>query len=350
MPDTLLITGWGQVGPAGAGPAGCRPEAAVPLPVTRAFVDPGLDPVNRLGRGTARFIDRTTALTLMACDEAAADADLRIEPMAERVGVTLGTSCGSVAGTAEFIRDSFVNERPHMVNPIKFPNTVINCAAGHAAIRMGAKAINTTVSGGRVSGLLAMRHAQLTLRAGHADALLVGAVEEFTPENAWTAVRGRPRGDDTPLGEAAAMLVLERAAAARPGRRSWAELLAVTVQTFGDPDDRAASHRLGRAALAAAGVPAEEVAVVSLSGTGDPHADADRRRGLAGLFPDPAVRWRDAESIAGDCYSALAAVQLADVLTLRRRDPGLAGRSALVAAFDETGVAAMAVLRFSGSE
>src|SRR5690606_28313457 len=132
--------------------------ATAPLPVSQAFVDLELDPWARLGK-SARFMDRTTTLTLMACDAAVADAALRIEPVAERVGFSLGTRCGSVSGTAGFIRDTFVNKRPYMVNPVKFPNAVINCAASQAAIRIGAKAVNTTVSGGRMSGLLALRHA-----------------------------------------------------------------------------------------------------------------------------------------------------------------------------------------------
>src|SRR5207245_10097832 len=71
---------------------------------------------------------------------------------------------------------------PNYVNPMEFPNTVINSPAGQAAIKHKLRGVNSTISAGLVSGLYAIHYASEFLRFGRATALLAGGVEELSDE------------------------------------------------------------------------------------------------------------------------------------------------------------------------
>ncbi|MEK8171048.1 beta-ketoacyl synthase N-terminal-like domain-containing protein [Streptomyces sp. M19] len=82
-------------------------------------------------------------------------------------------------------RDSLVGDRPFYVDPARFPNTVLNSAAGRSAIWHRLKGPNATVAGGHATGLLALRYAMRLQRAGRATTVVCGAVEEFSSARAW---------------------------------------------------------------------------------------------------------------------------------------------------------------------
>src|SRR5262249_35540582 len=200
--DPLVISGWGVLSPIGigleafsAGLAANQPASApVPgaaerrLPCTAACTIPAFDAVTYLGPKRTRSLDRVTALSVAATGMALADSGLPVTPDTEaRIGVVLGTSNGSLRSACEFTRDTFVHVRPYDVSPELFPNTVMNCAAGQCAIWHRLRAVNTTISGARLAGVLALRYASRVIRGGYADALVAGAAEEFSDEMAWGA-------------------------------------------------------------------------------------------------------------------------------------------------------------------
>ncbi|TDV54806.1 beta-ketoacyl synthase N-terminal-like domain-containing protein [Actinophytocola oryzae] len=329
---SLVFTGAGAVRPTG-------PTPVPDLPWPTAHVVEGLDFAAVLGRKTVRFNNRTTNLALVACGEALADAGLEVtDDIRDTVGVSFGTTCGSVTGAVEFGWDSFDRTRPHMVNPATMPNTVLNTTAGAMAIKYGLKGANSTVVAGPLAGLGALRNAAVMLHAVHADTMLVGAAEEVTGPGAWFAHATRP---DSLPGEGAAVFVLERAdVAIEAGRRPLARLGAVRSHT-GDvrrPDtvcDAVAET------LDAAGIEPERVRWVAMRVTGDSVVDAAQRVGLGAVLP---IEPEDGIEELGDCYAGHAALQLAELVTRARTEGWSRDDAGVVVAADPDGALAVAVV------
>lgn len=302
-----------------------------PLPAAEAPAIADFDVRRLLGRKGTSFLDRATALAMVACGRALADGELTVDDdNRRRVGVVLGTTTGSLKSTMDFSRDTLVQEKPYLVNPVLFPNTVMNCASGQAAIRYGLRGVNATLAGGPLGFLYALRYALNAIRRGYADALLVGGVEEYTPNTAWAA----DLTGDGPAGEAAAVYLLRRpdAAAAETPR---AEVLAVA--TGFHPDDPAEGLAgCARRALATAHVRAGDVWAVA---GGDPDPDT-----LRGVVP-AAVERLPVRPALGDCQAATGALALGALLGRYAEDPAPHGRPALITGRSRDGGVAVAVVR-----
>ncbi|MBD0743108.1 hypothetical protein BG418_16165 [Streptomyces sp. CBMA152] len=361
--DALYVTGWGVVSPLGIG-ADAFSAAFVEerdalvevtgmyeekLPAERAFALPDFRAKELLGRKGTRFFDRATGLALVACDEALRDTAITVtDGNRADVGLVLGTTSGSVKSTSDFSRDTITQDRPYLVNPVLFPNAVMNCAAGQAAIWFGLKGVNTTIAGGRTAHLAALRYALRSLSWGDANTLLVGAVEEFSPHSAWLAHLG---GGRAPVGEGAAVFAVERGAAlAGTDRRPEAEILAVLTGSA-DPDDRpgfvTAFAGCVRQALARAGVAPGDLWAVA---PGHGEAESEPEHEVLALVlgaadgPDAALRL-PVTRLVGDCGAAQGGLQLAAVLAHHRRAAALDGRPALITSCTADGAFGAAVVR-----
>ncbi|MDL4820279.1 beta-ketoacyl synthase N-terminal-like domain-containing protein [Actinomadura opuntiae] len=332
------IAGWSVLS---AGPAKVAELYDEPLPGPVGHALTGFDARARLGRKGTGSYDRVTALAVVCCQEALRDAGTAVDDAARtRIGVALGTTMGSFKSTSDYSRETLVQERPYLVNPLLFPNTVMNCAAGQVAIRFGLKAVNATIAGGPVAFLNALRYAGNAIGRGYADVMLTGAAEEFTPHRAWAARLTGPDGAFEP-GEGAGVFVLAGPRApAWAGPRRPAGILAVATGygPGGDPDGRALAGCAERA-LARAGVrPAEVAAVVTGEGS-----DADRGE----FAPVARVLGREPERVpakrdAGDCDAASPALGLGALLASGRLD---GGEVALLTARGADGAAGVAVVR-----
>ncbi|MEU8263185.1 beta-ketoacyl synthase N-terminal-like domain-containing protein [Micromonospora sp. NPDC048999] len=326
----LGVSGWGVLSPYGLGAdeftAGLRAgrdgtvEAAKltddPVPDPRAYALAGFRARDHLGRKGTSFLDRRTAFAMLACGQALADSDLVVgDDNRDRIGVVLGTGVGSLQSTSDYSRDTLVQEKPYLVNPILFPNTVLNCAAGQAAIRHGLRGVNATLAGGPMATLAALRYAMTVLGRGRADALLVGAMEEYTPHMAWAD----HRAGDAPTtvgGEGGAVFLVEDAAAMRAaGRDPVVEIIAVDLgHTGGRTDLATALADRVRRVLDQTGVAPEELATVVTTGAAAEHDALD-----AAVGPDASrVAITD---LVGNCPTAAGALQVAAVLAHHRGEP-----------------------------
>ncbi|GHH19676.1 beta-ketoacyl synthase N-terminal-like domain-containing protein [Streptomyces lanatus] len=352
--DGVYITGWGVVSPLGIGADDFGAALAEErdaltdvtgmfeekLPSPQAFALPDFRARDHLGRKGTRFFDRATALALVACDRALADTALTVtDTNRGKVGLVLGTTSGSVKSTSDFSRDTITQQRPYLVNPVLFPNAVMNCAAGQAAIWYGLKGVNTTLAAGRLAGITALRYASRGLSWGDADALLVGAVEEFSPHNAWLT---HATGSSAPVGEGAAVFVLERGEALlSSGRRPDAELLAV-ASAYADPTAPAefteAFAACVRQALHKAEVDPADLWAVAPS-SADPVETGALDAAGAGARHLPVTR------LLGECRAAQGALQLAAVLAHHRRGTAPEGGPALITSFTPEGTIGAAVVR-----
>jgi len=89
---------------------------------------------------------------------------------------------GGMHTIAEFDRTA-LTFGPATVSPMAFANTVINAAAGQAAIWHNLRGVNSTVAAGSVSGIGAVAYGADLIRHGRSSALLAGGVDEFSLES-----------------------------------------------------------------------------------------------------------------------------------------------------------------------
>lgn len=383
-----MITDWSAISPFGSGSAAFRGGMRARRPAT-APVDPGLgeqpmdtaglvphfDARTALGRANTRSMDRATALAVATVglmlkrsgpDATAAPpegAEAGAGPSADgNIGLVLGTSNGSVHSMMGFTRDSMTMRRPYHVDPARFPNTVMNCAAGRCAIQYGLRGPNTTIAGGHATGLLALNYAVRLHRCGHAQTLLCGAVEEYSANRAWLEWHAHAGSDHAapnqnhdsdagalqPLGEGCAAFRLESPQAARDGGRPVrAELLALEFGVSGDghpPQDVLA--RCLKAAFAAAGADPADLWAAAPAGYHDERGGQERAA-LDRLLGPGRRRLDPVGELIGDTSAASACFQLAALLAEAERDGASAGRLGLVTTIDREGLAGCALLRLA---
>ncbi len=258
----LAITGVGLVSPIGTGFAAfrhglsepavlggaafrsdCRVLSAEKIPAPLAAEVWGFDPTPFLGSKGLRNHDRLTLFLLVAAKQALEDAGLKRDGAhsvygAERVGLCSATAYGSLDSINELVQVAELQD-PRFVNPSRFPNTVINSAAGYVSIWEDLRAPNVTVVDGNCGALDAVLTSETHLRNGRADAFLVGGGEvlseplylafrklETLAEGERRYLPGFPESQGMRLGEGAAYLILEREQdATRRGARLYGRVI-----------------------------------------------------------------------------------------------------------------------------
>ncbi|MFG2985616.1 beta-ketoacyl synthase N-terminal-like domain-containing protein [Streptomyces sp. NPDC048258] len=329
-------------GAAGGGQPPAAHEAESYPPLTLRPADfPAAD---LLGVKGLNRLTRAEQLGMAACT-------LALEPVADRsgTGVVLGSAVGSSGGAGRFTRDTFVQERPDMVNPSAFPGTLMNAAAGRTAIRHGLTDANATVSGGPLASLHALRFARNTLVAGHARRMLTGGVEELSPQSAWAWHRAGSLAPGTALGEGAAVFALRTVPDGATGESPLALVMAVETG-FAAGGPLAVARRLTtcvRDALARSGVGAADVAVVAPGAAGRRGWAAVEERALRAALDAPDGRHLlRVQEVLGETHGAGVALQVAAVVA-RWHDPHLdtrGERAALVTSVGPDGSVGCAVL------
>lgn len=257
-----------------------------------------------LGAKGVRVLDRSARLLCVAAHMALENARLAETAEADPE-LNLGLACGTMFGSVRSITAfdwSGVTDGTKYVNPMDFPNTVINSPAGQAAIRFKLRGVNSTLCAGLASGVYAMHYASEFLRLGRADALLAGGVEEFCEEsylgfqkNGLASPRGKaspfaPDRDGTVVGEGSALWVLEtEAGAAKRGATPSLEICgfgaaqdAYSITAF-QPRAHGAISAINEA-LRSSGIGPEAIAVIIASASGSRAGDAMEARALANVF------------------------------------------------------------------
>ena len=187
-------------------------------------------------RARAVRAERVTQLGLAAADAALRDAGLGQRDGTPRsdVAVVLGTAFGCFLTNAEHQR-RLAAGGPPAVSPRTFAATVSNAATGEITIAYGLAGPALTLSAGLASGLAALVEGAGLLRRGGAAAVLAGGADAWgEPLARWLADAGVAAEVDP--GEGAALVVLERAAAAQArGARPIAVLEACETGFAGEP-------------------------------------------------------------------------------------------------------------------
>ncbi|MBD8535130.1 beta-ketoacyl synthase N-terminal-like domain-containing protein, partial [Plantibacter sp. CFBP 13570] len=218
----------------------------------------GFDLRTEAGPGSVRTLDRATGIALSALASLCSEGTT----VGPETALILGTSMGSVASTIRFTQDGLSGSRPYLVDPSRFPNTVMNFAAGQSAIRHGLTGPNATVIAGAVTGITALRYARRMIGGGQAERVVVGATEELSAERIRLA-RAIGSATSIPLGEGAAMLLLTPVTEATDGP---AVLVTEALTAFASASrpgagDRSAGALVARASAAGTGTPQAVIAV-----------------------------------------------------------------------------------------
>lgn len=193
MKKRVLITGLGILAPNGKGKdeywqaleegtAGFRPVTlfdASQFRVNIAGEISDFDARVYMGIKGLRNLDRSTKLLVSAAKLAIDDSKFLItEENTDDVGVSVGTTLGSIRSIAEF-DEVTLKEGPRYTNPALFPNTVINSPASQVSIWHHIKGFNSTISTGFTASLDAMSYAYDFLQYERAKVIYTGGVEEM---------------------------------------------------------------------------------------------------------------------------------------------------------------------------
>ncbi len=293
------------------------------------------DPLPLLGKKGLRDLDRSTRLLCSAARLAVDDSRVAItEDNTGSIGVSIGTTFGSLDSIARFDRSSLV-DGPRFVNPSHFPNTVINSPASQVSIRFKIRGFSSTVSTGFCAGLDAVAYASDFINLGRADVVLAGGVEELCEDTfrlfhelRWlsgldgTAPLCCPfdaRRNGMVLSEGAAVLVLEREAYAL---RRGADILARVLGCGNSFDPSAEAdfshkgeglHRAVSQALREAALGPADIDCLCCSANSTPGLDRMEAAVLRDLFGDRAsgIPATAIKSMIGESFSASGALALA---------------------------------------
>jgi 3-oxoacyl-[acyl-carrier-protein] synthase II len=190
----IVITGIGVISPIGIGKdafwqslkegkSGIRPITL--FDVSKYNVKVGgeisdFDPTVILGKRGLLDFDRSTKLLLSSAKLALDDAALEInEENSSRIGVSVGTTLGSLNSISKFNRESII-DGPRYANPSVFPNTVVNSPASRVGIKFKITGFNSTISTGMCSALDALDYVCDFVNLSRIHTGVVGAVEDFS--------------------------------------------------------------------------------------------------------------------------------------------------------------------------
>jgi 3-oxoacyl-[acyl-carrier-protein] synthase II len=351
-----VITAWATASPFGLGNEAFRQGMAAEAvavgpagddgyPALQVAEVPDFDAREVLGRKGTRSMDRVTALTVATVGRLLSDEHgERIAGLSEHTALVLGTTTGSAHSMLDFTRESLIQKRPYFVDPTKFPNTVMNCAAGQSAIWHRLRGPNTTIASGRTSALSTLAYAARLQRSGRVGQVICGAAEELSPTRAWLTWHQNHTLDTAPIGEGCGLFLLEpETTAIEAGRAALADVLAIGTAVSHDARD--ASRALKRCIEKV--VPEavrEDLWLIAWSEAPGEYAAAEEEA-LASLFAHTKASHLYVGDHIGDTGAASAAFQIAAVLARAAAEPSDEPRLALVSAVDRDGTIAAALLR-----
>lgn len=291
-----------------------------------------------LGDKGLRNFDRMTRMLIVAAKHALEDAGIKRDGefllhSRERVGICAATAYGSLDSITEINRVAEL-EHPRYLNPSRFPNTVINSAAGYVSIWEGLEGPNVTIVDGNCGSADAVLTAETHIASGRADALLVGGAEVLS-EPLYLAFRKLgvvTEGDDcsqpgdvtsrgTHLGEGAALLVLEASRAAQQrGAHIFGELVGHGTAFEAPASEAQLVHcsertveRAVRAALCDARLSPGDIDLVCCAESGVSRMDLIEEDGLSRVLGSD-VPTIATKALWGETFGAASALSLAGCL------------------------------------
>ena len=238
-----------------------------------------------------RRMDRFLHFAAAAAQEAVADAKLDVTYFTpRRVGVVVGSGIGGVHILLE--QHDIMNARgPRRVSPFTVSGLILNSAAAHISIMLGARGPNYAIATACATGTHTIGEAAEIIRRGSADAMICGGSEAaivpmamagFENMGALSGHNDEPERSSRPfdlhrdgfvMGEGAGVVVLEEYEHAKArGAKIYAEVLGYGLS--GDAyhitapaEDGEGGYRSMAMALKRAGLQPSEIDYINAHGT-----------------------------------------------------------------------------------
>jgi 3-oxoacyl-[acyl-carrier-protein] synthase II len=272
---------------------------------------------------------------LWASFQALEDSGLVItEANAERIGAVIGSGIGGVRGIEETAIDLHTGG-PRKVSPFYVPSTIINMLPGQLSIIKGLKGPNFSAVSACASSNHAIATAMRMIQYGDADVMVSGGAEHgCTPTSVggFCSMKAMSTRNDEPtrasrpwdkdrdgfvLGDGAGMLILEEYEHAKArGARIYCELAGVGASSdafhmTAPSESGEGPARCMRAALADAGVNAEQVGYLNAHGTSTPLGDLAETLAVKRAFGDHAYKTlvSSTKSMTGHLLGAAGGVE-----------------------------------------
>lgn len=353
MSHRVVVTGVGMVtalgnsavqtwdralrGESGVGPVTRFDHGDLPPEVCIAAEVKDFDPSSVLDRKEQRRVDRFIQYALVAADEAlrmAALEGLSIVPDPDETGVIIGSGIGGIGTILDTAK--VAEERGSgRVSPFFIPAVISNLAAGHVAMRLGARGPNYATVSACATSNHALGEAFHTIQRGDARMMVSGGSEAalnalsfagYHAARALVTQYDSPQEASRPFdrrrngfvhAEGAAILVLEALEAAEErGAPILAEVLGVGMSSdahhiTAPPEDGEGAALAMRRALRSAAIDPERVDYINAHGTSTPLGDVAETRAIRAVFGEHADRLlvSSTKSMLGHALGATSAIE-----------------------------------------
>ncbi len=305
----------------------------------------GFDPENYIERKETRKMGRFIQFAIAASDMAMSSAQLKIdESVADRAGVYIGSGIGGFE-VIEREFETLLKSGPKRISPFFIPATIINLAAGHVSIRVGAKGPNSATATACTSSAHAIGDSFRMIQRGDADVMICGGAEAPITRmgiGGFAAMRALSTRNDEPerasrpwdkcrdgfiVGEGSGLLVLEEYEFAK---RRGAPILAEVVGygMSGDayhitagPEDGDGAYRVMKTAIKDAGIEPSAVDYINAHGTSTDVGDRVETVAIKRAFGDHAYKLAvsSTKSMTGHLLGAAGGLE-AGITVLAMRD------------------------------
>jgi 3-oxoacyl-[acyl-carrier-protein] synthase II len=164
-----------------------------------------------ISKRALRRVDHYNRMALLAAYQALQEAGM-LSGRPRRFGIIVATGYGALRAMWDF-KHSLIGETDTIGSPMSFSTSVYNAVAGRIAIALKEKGPNLSVSQFDLSAVQAFLTARQWLAEERVDALLVGAVDEYSNVlgHYWHHLYGGPEAGEpvhSMIGEGAAFFVL----------------------------------------------------------------------------------------------------------------------------------------------
>ena len=265
-------------------------------------------------------VDRVSKLCLKASKEALDDSGLVIdEENAGRVGVVMGSCVGGVVSVENYVTDG---QKTEDINKM-----TIASIANHVADMAGAKGVITNVGNACAAGTISIAYACELIRAGVADAFIVGGADAFAsvPFSGFLALHALSEQACSPfnhsngitLGEGSGAIVVESYEhAMKRNAKIYCDVLSAGISsdahhiTAPRPDGLGQMYAI-RQAIEKSGINPEDIGYVNAHGTGTAKNDEAEFLSLHTIFDDvnPDLSVSSTKAMVGHCLGAAGAIE-----------------------------------------
>jgi len=296
----------------------------------------GFQADNYIDRKEARKMDPFCQYSIVAADQAMADAGLNLESIDRtRFGVIMGSGIGGLQTFYQEVRDFALGDGTPRFNPFFIPKMIIDIAPGHISIKYGLRGPNYSSVSACATASNCIIDAFLLIKAGYADLMLCGGSEAAVNQagiGGFNAMKALSERNDDPstasrpfdkdrdgfvLGEGAGCLLIEDYDhAIKRGAKIYGELCGVGLSadayhiTAPHPSGEGASNVM-RQAIADANLTPQDIQYINVHGTSTPLGDIAETNAIKNIFGEHAhqLNISSTKSMTGHLLGAAGAIE-----------------------------------------